>query len=164
MVDIVAAVHERRRIMQYGSHAKTYQLHILVNRPMSITIGKLGSFSFPPGNYIYTGSGRKNIEARISRHLSGAKKLRWHIDYLLSNPEVQIIGVGQSEETECTVNQKTFGRVLVPRFGGTDCRNKCGSHLKYLGVKEPVEELLTASIKPDDKLATTGSGQRGETK
>jgi Uri superfamily endonuclease len=124
----------KRKIMQAESGVRSYQLHILVKKPVVITIGKLGPCEFPAGVYVYTGSGKRNIQARVSRHLSRPKKLRWHIDYLLSHSEVHVTGVTSSEEAECTLNRKTSGEILVPRFGATDCRNGCGSHLKYLGV------------------------------
>ena len=49
---------------------QSYQLHILLKESTKIQIGKLGSFNFSKGKYIYTGSAKKNIEARINRHKS----------------------------------------------------------------------------------------------
>lgn len=118
--------------MQKNPVFRTYQLYITVEKPVAVTIGKLGSFGFAAGQYVYTGSGGKNIESRVARHLSGSKKLRWHIDYLLSCSGVRIVGFTLSGEKECAVNQSTAGRIPVPRFGSTDCRNGCGSHLKFL--------------------------------
>jgi Uri superfamily endonuclease len=120
--------------MQIESGARSYQLHVRVKNAVMITIGKLGPCEFPAGAYVYTGSGKRNIEARVSRHLSGAKKPRWHIDYLLAHPAPQITGVTWSEKAECALNRNTPGEILIPGFGASDCRNGCGSHLKYLGV------------------------------
>jgi Uri superfamily endonuclease len=39
-----------------------------------IGIGKLGPGEFPAGEYIYTGSGKRNIQAKVARHFSRAKK------------------------------------------------------------------------------------------
>jgi len=114
--------------------AKSYQLHIRVQKPVIISIGKLGTFEFAAGEYVYTGSGKRNLEQRLSRHLLRSKRLRWHIDYLLSDHEVQVVGYALSEEPECDINQTTAGDVIVRRFGATDCRNGCGSHLKFLGT------------------------------
>jgi Uri superfamily endonuclease len=113
--------------------ASTYQLHIRVLRAAKIQIGKLGSFSFPAGRYIYTGSAKRNLEARIKRHLSKEKKLYWHIDYLLAHPAVHVVRVQRSHQIECQLHQKTKGESVVPRFGTGDCRRGCASHLKYLG-------------------------------
>lgn len=122
--------------MQAASSPTTYQLHILVARRVVVAAGKLGPCDFPAGEYIYTGSAKQNIESRIARHLTRVKTLRWHIDYLLAAPGVEIIGVVRRAGPECTVNQKTLGEIIVPRFGATDCRNGCGSHLKYLGATD----------------------------
>lgn len=122
--------------MQAASGPTTYQLHILVARRVVIVTGKLGLCAFPAGDYIYTGSARKNLESRVARHLNRVKTLRWHIDYLLADTAVEIIGVTRSRGAECTVNQKTLGEIIIPRFGATDCRNGCGSHLKYLGATD----------------------------
>lgn len=110
----------------------SYQLYIQINKQVSITIGKFGTYNFLPGTYIYTGSAKKNIEARVARHLKKEKKLKWHIDYLLSNPNVDIIEVQQSETPECILNQSVSGIVLVPGFGSSDCKNSCRSHLKKI--------------------------------
>jgi Uri superfamily endonuclease len=40
-------------------------------------------------------------------------------------------------ETECVVNARLDGQVAIPRFGATDCRNRCGSHLLWLGTRRP---------------------------
>ena len=114
---------------------QSYQLHIYISDNIKIQIGKLGKFTFPMGNYIYTGSAKKNIDERIKRHQSNSpdKKLHWHIDYLLNDKNAKIIEVHKFEEEECTLNQKASGEIIVTGFGSSDCKNKCKSHLKYLG-------------------------------
>ena len=111
---------------------QTYQLHIHLCRSVSIQVGALGCYRFPAGDYIYTGSAKRNISARVRRHCSDSKKLRWHIDYLLHNPAASIIKVELSAEPECRLNQSTCGDIPVPGFGASDCRSGCGSHLKYI--------------------------------
>ena len=109
----------------------TYQLFIEVTEFLTLTVGKLGKFDFPAGHYVYTGSAKVNLEARIARHLSKDKKLKWHIDYLLNAPGVHVTQVTRSIETECACNQNTPGYCLVAKFGASDCRSGCISHLKY---------------------------------
>ncbi len=109
----------------------TYQLLIEVVCPVRFTIGRLGKFAFPAGRYIYTGSARRNFEARIARHLRPEKTLRWHIDYLLAARNVRVVGVRRYVEDECAINRATPGSVPIPGFGASDCRAGCGSHLKY---------------------------------
>lgn len=110
----------------------TYQLVIEVTRRIRVAIGSLGTFPLPPGRYVYTGSARRNLDARIARHLRRTKTLRWHIDYLLNAPGVRVVDVHRFGAPECVVNRRTAGRIVVPRFGASDCRAGCGSHLKRL--------------------------------
>ncbi len=113
---------------------RTYQLMIKLDSDISIQVGKLGFFTFPKGYYIYTGSAEKNMNARIERHLKKEKTLRWHIDYLTSHPASEIIDVRRSDIEECELNQLIGGAVIVPKFGSSDCKSHCGSHLKYFGT------------------------------
>ncbi len=111
----------------------SYQLRIRVDQPLRLAIGRLGSFDFPAGDYVYTGSAKRNFEARIARHLRKEKALRWHIDYLLAASGVDVTEVVRSDTDKCALNQTTAGRVPVPGFGASDCKHGCGGHLKYLG-------------------------------
>jgi len=111
----------------------TYQLLIGLARTTRLTVGRLGIFTFPAGRYVYTGSAKCNLEARIARHLRAEKNLRWHIDYLLAAPGARVSGVRRSKQGECVLHSRTPGAIPVPGFGASDCRAGCGSHLKYLG-------------------------------
>lgn len=113
---------------------QTYQLHIEVREEIRVTVGRLGECLFPAGRYIYTGSAKRNLEARLRRHLSPSKRLHWHIDYLLAAPGAQVVAVGRYAVPECELNRRTAGTLPVPRFGATDCRAGCGSHLKFQGA------------------------------
>jgi Uri superfamily endonuclease len=113
--------------------AISYQLSIDVDRPVRVRVGRLGRFLFPAGRYVYTGSAKRNLEARIARHLRKEKTLRWHIDWLLSAPGVVVVSVKRSGESECALNQRAGGTVVAPGFGASDCRSGCRSHLRYLG-------------------------------
>ncbi len=110
---------------------QSYQIHILLNKAVSLTVGQLGTFSFPAGRYVYTGSAKTNMEARIRRHLSKKKRMRWHLDYLLASPQTSVVRVNLFREEECERNQKIRGRILAAGFGSSDCENQCGSHLKF---------------------------------
>jgi Uri superfamily endonuclease len=115
------------------SGAVSYQLQIRLTAPVRLAIGKLGTFDFPAGRYVYTGSARRNLEARIARHLRQEKRLRWHIDYLLASPRASVVAVERSDRPECRWNQQGHGHILIPKFGASDCHQGCGSHLQYLG-------------------------------
>jgi Uri superfamily endonuclease len=111
----------------------SYQLLIDVSQPVRCAIGCLGEFDFPAGLYVYTGSARRNLDARIARHIRREKALRWHIDYLLTSQGVHVVEVVRSRRTECALNRASRGRIVAVGFGASDCRADCGAHLKYLG-------------------------------
>jgi len=110
---------------------ESYQLIIKLDKTFKTRVGKLGFFSFPKGFYIYTGSAKRNLEARIQRHLLKFKKLHWHIDYLLEDLNANIVQIKRSMKSECELNKNVYGKILVPGFGSSDCVKKCESHLKY---------------------------------
>ena len=112
----------------------SYQLLIELKRPAAIRIGALGRHRFPAGLYVYTGSARRNMEARLCRHRSRAKTLRWHIDYFLAHPASHLVGIERSAIPECALNQQTRGEVIVRGFGSSDCRAGCDSHLLFMGT------------------------------
>ena len=111
---------------------QSYQLFINLSQSTEIQIGKLGLFAFLKGTYVYTGSAKRNIDRRITRHLSKNKKLHWHIDYLLDNEKTNIINVIKSEISECNLNTSIKGKINVQGFGSSDCMNNCKSHLKFI--------------------------------
>jgi Uri superfamily endonuclease len=116
-----------------------YSLLIRLHDALKIDVGALGEYLFPAGFYIYAGSARKNLKARISRHQrKKKKKLHWHIDYLLAQPEARIQDVYTyplSSGDECSLIKKLKkakgSKVIVPGFGSSDCKKHCGSHLIY---------------------------------
>ncbi|WP_456379292.1 GIY-YIG nuclease family protein [Thiolapillus sp.] len=114
----------------YPAEHISYQLRIRIHQDIRIVAGALGCCNFTAGDYVYTGSARRNLAARIRRHLSDSKKLRWHIDYLLIHPAVEITHVKTSAIPECRWNQQLSGEIPIPGFGASDCRRHCGAHLK----------------------------------
>ena len=115
-----------------------YQLHISLSDTETIDIGRLGRYPFPEGKYIYTGSAKRGLNARIERHKRSGKKLHWHIDYFLGAKSAKITSVDIfkfQKNGECTLNQSIEGGHIANGFGASDCRNGCKSHLAYLGNK-----------------------------
>lgn len=116
-----------------------YQLKIRISRNISLNIGALGLCSFSKGDYIYTGSAMKNLRQRIERHKRTDKNIRWHIDYLLAHPSVQLTDIILYPSTikeECQYNQQLLNEraeVPIPGFGSSDCKI-CKSHLLKICV------------------------------
>jgi Uri superfamily endonuclease len=124
-----------RRASRGTVRATTYQLHIEVERALRLRVGRLGTFPVPAGRYVYTGSARRGLEARVARHLRTRKRRHWHIDHLLAADGVRVVAVGISARTECAANLAVRGTTPVPGFGASDCRAGCGAHLKRLSTK-----------------------------
>jgi Uri superfamily endonuclease len=110
-----------------------YNLIIKLSKKKQIEIGRLGTFVFPKGFYVYTGSAQNDLEKRINRHLSSNKKFHWHIDYLLSHAKVIKVVRYIGRKDECKLNNVTgqiTGAVqIVKKFGSSDCN--CVTHLYY---------------------------------
>lgn len=116
----------------------TYMLVLELEREAVIAIGRLGTFLFPGGRYVYAGSalGSGGLSARVARHRRRQKRLHWHIDYFLAR--AQIVGVetnASGKRLECSWARAALSRpgarVVAPHFGASDC--SCASHLVYLG-------------------------------
>ncbi|MEM4481946.1 MAG: DUF123 domain-containing protein [Desulfurococcaceae archaeon] len=80
-----------------------------------------------PNLYLYVGSskGPGGALARISRHLSKEKSLKWHIDALTANYCVEILGclLIKSKCSDCEVEiakQLALNFNYIPKFGCTD--------------------------------------------
>jgi len=111
-----------------------YNLIISLPVEKTIEIGKLGRFFFKKGYYIYTGSAKRGLKARIDRHGRRKKALHWHIDYLLRESAILDVRIHtETTLTECRLNEMIFkikdAELLIPGFGSSDC--KCKSHLAY---------------------------------
>jgi len=112
----------------------TYALVIALGVALRLRAGRLGVHSLAPGYYVYTGSALGGLSGRLRHHLKSAKRLHWHIDYLLQETTVAQIwyALGQ-RRLECTWNAIVKGlpraNPCIPRFGASDCQ--CSSHLTY---------------------------------
>ena len=118
-----------------------YVLILEIRQSLELAVGSLKRIQLPAGVYAYVGSARKGIAQRISRHecLAKSKKgnIRWHIDYLLTHPEIRLAGsTGFEGAEECRISQHIAAlegvSAPVPGFGSTDCRNGCKAHLYRL--------------------------------
>lgn len=125
-----------------GSH-QLYLLEWYLELDSEVEVGKLGSFLFSKGTYVYVGSAKKNIKARVMRHLKREKKQRWHMDYL--RPYIQVVKAISFplHKGECSmkdfVEEHFQGFSPVKGFGSSDCR--CTSHL----LKLPREMDMTTN-------------------
>ena len=144
--------------MDIPSGFGTYGLHIRLALSRRLQIGKLGEFTFPPGDYVYVGSalGPGGLQARLNRHLRGDGRPHWHIDWLRAVSEVMgcCYQIDQLR-LECRWSQVLAADpgacIPVPRFGASDCRSKsgkCAAHLilfKSGILAGKLQEILSSS-------------------
>ena len=130
----------------------TYLLFLEVKKDITTSIGSLGLNRLKKGLYVYVGSalGPGGLRARIDRHLKRDKKLKWHIDYLTANPNVEIreiVVFKSKEKLECLLSKTVLennGDVVIPKFGSTDC--DCPSHLIKIDDKEKLKAVLRSLV------------------
>lgn len=113
---------------------------IYLSRFTRIKVGQQGVFRFLKGYYLYTGSAKNGLKARVERHLRQRKRHFWHIDYLLKHASVRRVFLFGDESEECSLAKGALdmpkARIMVPRFGASDCR--CPTHLVYFGRSRDV--------------------------
>jgi sugar fermentation stimulation protein A len=104
------------------------------------TAGSRGSLHFGRGWYVYTGSARKNLKQRLSRHLRKVRKQKhWHVDYITPyTGRVRPLAIMSYRNLECDLaaDMECLGGRPVPGFGCSDCH--CGSHL-FRFLEDPLE-------------------------
>lgn len=130
----------------------TYALYLYLPSQETFQVGQLGTFSFPAGSYIYTGSafGPGGLHARLNRHLHTRKRRFWHIDYLLTS--VNIFGVYYLESEhryECLWSQSLTTQpdvfIPAPGFGSSDC-GICITHLTAF----PADKFLQKNVRDNN--------------
>ena len=132
----------------------TYALLLAIEEEVPIAVGRLGTFTFPAGYYIYLGSAQGGLGARVKRHLRREKRLRWHIDYLLEHAEVVEVWYAQGDESQeclwCRASRE-MPQAEIPAlgFGSSDCR--CPSHLIYF-FSRPSFQLFKRKLGAKGKM------------
>jgi sugar fermentation stimulation protein A len=115
---------------------------ILLELPQTqeVPVGALGNLTLEAGWYVYTGSARKNLSQRISRHLRKIRKARrWHLDYLTPCAGIiRALPILSYRNLECSLARSlaALGGRAVAGFGSSDC--SCKSHL-YRFAGDPLE-------------------------
>lgn len=118
----------------------TYALLLQSTHRQSLGVGRLGILDVRPGYYVYIGSafGPGGLRARVTRHVSTAKRKRWHIDYLLDVAKPiemwYTVGTEKQEHTWAKAIARLPGAsVPMQGFGASDCC--CKSHLFYFAER-----------------------------
>ena len=119
-----------------------YLLLIFKDKNEEIRVGALGKIKFDKGYYVYIGSAQRNLRKRIERHLRKEKKMKWHIEYLLSHSKIiDIFAKNYPKSYEEKIAIKLGEKYpYIPKFGSSDSR--APSHLfriernDWIAIKE----------------------------
>lgn len=137
----------------------TYAL--LVKLPDGLRVKVRGrTHLLAPGTYVYVGSalGPGGLRARLVRHFSRSKRLRWHIDQVTCavTPMLAVYAVS-SEKLECALVSELLRRGFrapVRGFGSSDCSQGCPAHLLACSSSLPrclrliLEAFLALRLRP----------------
>ena len=131
----------------------TYTLLLVCREPFRTKIGSLGYANVDEGYYLYTGSalgsGALSLEGRLERHSQRAKKVKWHVDYLTSDPRCIVkaaVCLRSRKRLECAINKAVVRELsadpVLARAGSSDC--KCDGHLTKVGSSIRAGKILTS--------------------
>jgi sugar fermentation stimulation protein A len=124
-----------------------YLITLFLKTDKKVHTGALGEVLYKRGWYVYVGSAKRGLSARIRRHLSKRKNCRWHIDYLTlaadslpgyAGARTRSYPIYTDRDLECGLAKsvQNAGGAGVDRFGSSDC--SCRSHL-YWFEKNPLQ-------------------------
>lgn len=114
----------------------SYALLLSLPAPVCRQVGRLGTFNFPTGDYVYFGSasGPGGLRARVRHHARIASRPHWHLDWL--RPDAVLQGgwfAPVPGPWECAWSKAASGMpgavIPAPGFGAADCRQGCTAHL-----------------------------------
>lgn len=102
----------------------------------SVPVGSLGTIALQAGWYLYVGSAKRGLTARLNRHRRrGRKNLHWHIDYLrevtrwVEDYPIRKPSDAEYSDGELVAAFATIADSTVPGFGASD--SSADSHLFY---------------------------------
>ena len=138
-----------------------YLLFLWLERPRRIRIGALGRIAFGEGLYLYAGSGRRTLRARIGRHRRRVKPPRWHIDYLRRHTLLLgAVVVPWVPGRECGVARAALvfsgAEAPVPGFGSSDCG--CAAHLAHFSPLSHRGDRRGAGVPPLEAVMASKAG------
>ncbi|HOF04357.1 MAG TPA: DNA/RNA nuclease SfsA [Syntrophales bacterium] len=113
-----------------------YILILTLTATLRIPAGNLGRLDFPAGYYLYVGSARKNLSARLAHHCRrDGQNLHRHIDCLRpAAASCLALPIRTQDDIECELAAAVSAIAVrtIPGFGSADC--SCPGHLFFMPV------------------------------
>ncbi len=127
-----------------GSAKGSYVLLIGLPAGRELTVGRLGRYKLPKGNYLYFGSALNGLKGRLLRHINPDKKIHWHVDNLTAFAPVKEIWWQEgADRLECVWSEVAAlhpgSFIPIQGFGSSDCR--CPTHLFRFSALADVRSL-----------------------
>ena len=149
-------------ILERENHDGGVYLFVLqLENGQEIETGRLGPVAYHGGYYVYVGSAKRNLAARLARHCRLRKQMHWHIDYLRDKASVvAAIPVRTTEDLEHQLASSVhrIAPSCVPHFGCTDC--DCESHL-FLFPENPIHLPAFMQVVEDFRMNRLDLLQQG---
>lgn len=116
---------------RHNRDSGAYVLLVELDRDRDLIVGSLGPCVFLAGYYLYLGSAKRNLAARLSRHRRRRKAQHWHIDTLLADASLRAAWAvrGYGDEIRLATGVAGLADRAVPGFGASD--SPLDSHLFY---------------------------------
>jgi len=114
---------------------RTTYILVLEKRTSSPVPLRTQSVFMKRGVYLYVGSAKRGMQARLARHVRKEKRLFWHIDYVTSRADVTVKAIFLSSRKECATLREIsdLGILFGRRLGASDCT--CPSHFIHMPDK-----------------------------
>src|SRR5438045_205476 len=116
----------------------TYALVLSAASEAAVRVGRLGVLLVRPGFYVYVGSalGPGGLRGRVSRHLRGPARRRWHVDFLRAALLLEEVWfTADAERRECAWSRalRSSAGAAVPLrgCGSSDCAGGCEANLYH---------------------------------
>jgi Uncharacterized conserved protein len=148
-------------INELGNAKGTYVLILRLKDQIRVRAGSLGLINLQAGYYAYVGSAKGGLRARVGRHLKLALlkegRLRWHIDYLLTDSNTTIHSIVYVKEAFIehelarALARSSDVEAAVLGFGSTDCN--CPTHLFKLNNEKDPEGPVSSAIRSMGHMA-----------
>ncbi|NPA97120.1 MAG: GIY-YIG nuclease family protein [Crenarchaeota archaeon] len=133
-----------------------YTLIVELCDRFSRVVGSLGVVELDKGLYVYVGSARGpgGLYARIRRHASREKRVRWHIDYITtwgSSRVLAAVYAVTSSDLEPRLARELEALGLEPAVRGFGCSDK-PSFTHLFRCVEPLELCVDACVEAMRRL------------